>query len=84
MKKLLAILLSLSVHEPSRPCYGFELNFDSQFAFHVAQPQWNAKYVIPYMAQIGTTFIRDDVDWNNIEHTAQGVYGLMSDELAFL
>ena len=36
------------------------------------------------MAQIGTTFIRDDVDWNNIEHTAQGVYGLFSDELAFL
>ena len=84
MKKLLAVLVSLSVLGPLRPCHGFELNFDSHFALHKAQPQWNAQYVIPYMAKIGTTFIRDDVDWNNIEHTAQGVYGLSSDELAFL
>jgi hypothetical protein len=84
MKKLLAVLVSLSVFGPLRPCHGFELNFDSHFALHAAQPQWNAQYVIPYMAEIGTTFIRDDVDWNNIEHIAQGVYGLRSDELAFL
>ena len=84
MKKLLAALVSLSVLGPLTPCHGFELNFDSHFALHTDQPQWNAKYVIPYMAEIGTTFIRDDVDWSNIEHTAQGVYGLWSDELAFL
>ncbi|HEX3444845.1 MAG TPA: cellulase family glycosylhydrolase [Chthoniobacterales bacterium] len=84
MQKLLAALVSFSVLGPLSTSHGFELNFDSHFAFHVNQPQWNAQYVIPYMAQIGTTFIRDDVDWNNIEHTAQGVFGLTSDELAFL
>lgn len=84
MKKLLAVLVSFSVLGPLRPSHGFELNFDSHFAFHANQPEWNAQYVIPYMAKIGTTFIRDDVDWSNIEHTAQGVYGRYSDELAFL
>ena len=84
MQRSLAVLVSLSVLGPLTPGHAFELNFDSHFASHASQPQWNSKYVMPYMAEIGTTFIRDDVDWNNIEHAAQGVYGLMSDELAFL
>jgi hypothetical protein len=57
---------------------------DSRFGFATHFDTVNPLTAMPLIQSSGVAYIRDDINWDNIEHQGPGVYGLYTSKLAWI